>query len=386
MERFEIAMPDEVLEDLAHRLRSVRWTEDLGNDDWRYGTNLEYLKEIAHYWLEKYDWRAREREMNAYAHYLAEVDGVPIHFLHEPGTGPAPIPLILTHGWPCTFWDYKKLIGPLSNPAAFGGRAEDAFDVVIPSLPGFVFSTPLPRTGINYWRTADLWVRLMQEVLGYEAFGAHGVDWGSIVTAQLGHKYAQQVLGVHLTMLAPLQFFAGALPDASWFAEDEAGWHEKNNAFLAGETAYQAILGTKPQTVSYAWNDSPVGLCAWFLEKRRTWSGCRGEIERSFSKDELLDSVMLYWLTQGAASSARYYYEAVHDPWTPSHDREPVVQAPTGVAVFPDEVVLSPRRWAEQYYDLRQWSRMPTGGHFPELEEPEALVEDIRAFFRPLRP
>lgn len=385
-EPFEISIPDAALEQLEDRLRRVRWADDLANSSWDYGTNLDYLKEVTDYWLHKYDWRAREREMNAFAHYRTTIDDVPIHFLVEPGRGPHPIPLILTHGWPCTFWDYRKLIGPLSDPAAFGGDPEDAFDVVVPSLPGFVFSMPLRKTGVNYWRTADLWVRLMRDVLGYERFAAHGVDWGSVVTAQLGHKYAEHMLGVHLTMLVPLPFFAGALPSESYFDPDERGWHQKNNAFIARETAYQAILGTKPQTVSYALADSPVGLCAWFLEKRRTWSGCGGDLETRFSKDDLIDSVALYWLTESVASSARYYYEAIHQPWSPSHDREPVVEAPTGVAVFPDEVVLSPRRWAEEYYNLERWTRMTSGGHFPELEEPEALVGDIRAFFRELRP
>jgi pimeloyl-ACP methyl ester carboxylesterase len=382
---FTVGFPDEAVDDLRDRLRKVRWPDDFANANWEYGTNLEYLRELTDYWLNKYDWRAREREMNSYSHFKATVEDVPIHFVHERGRGPDPIPLILSHGWPDTFWDFRKVIGPLTNPAAHGGNPADSFDVVIPSLPGFVFSTPLRRTGLNYWRTADLWVGLMRDLLGYERFGAQGHDWGSIVSAQLGHRYAQHMIGVHLTMLVPLPFFAGALPGESHFESDEQGWHEKNSRFVFRETAYQAIQATKPQTLSYALSDSPVGLCAWFLEKRRTWSGCGGDIESRFTKDELLDSVTLYWLTRSVASSLRYYSEAVHNPWKPAHDRIPVVEAPTGVAVFPDEVVLLPRRWAKEYYNLARWTRMSSGGHFPAMEEPEALVGEIREFFRPLR-
>ena len=209
---FEIDIPESQLTDLRQRLENIHWAPDLENDDWRYGTNGAYLAELVDYWLGTYDWRKQERAMNAYDHFRVELDGSPIHFLHAKGQGPAPLPLILSHGWPWTFWDFEKVIGPLSDPAAYGGDPKDAFDVVVPSLPGFGFSTPLTKTGINWWRTADLWAQLMRDVLGYERFCAHGGDWGSLVTLQLGHRYADRVHGIHITGIAPLDIFSGERP------------------------------------------------------------------------------------------------------------------------------------------------------------------------------
>ena len=382
---FSVAIPDETIKDLKERLARVRWPDDFANSEWEYGTNLDYLKELVEYWRDEYDWRKHEASINAFSQYRTTIEGIPIHFIHEPGKGPRPMPLILSHGWPWTFWDFHKVIRPLSDPAAFGGDPADAFDVVVPSLPGYGFSTPLTKPGINFWRTADLWVTLMQKVLGYQRFAAQGGDWGALVSQQLGHKYADRLIGVHTNVLVPLDIFIGGLPDASWFGPDEQGWHEKNTNFFNAESGYSALQTTKPQTLTYAINDSPVGLCAWILEKRRTWSDCNGNVEKRFTKDELLTTMTLYWVTQSFGTSARYYYEALHNPWKPSHDRTPVVEAPTGVSVFLEEVLLMPRRWAESYYNLQRWTEMPSGGHFAPMEEPELLVEDIRAFFRPLR-
>jgi pimeloyl-ACP methyl ester carboxylesterase len=300
------------------------------------------------------------------------------------GKGPAPIPLMLTHGWPWSFWDFHKLIGPLTDPAAYGLDPADCFDVIIPSLPGYGFSTPLATPGVNFSSTADLWVELMNR-LGYPRFATHGGDWGAFVSAQLGHKYADRVIGVHITLMAPLGFFTGDSVPAEDYSDDERGWMKRGQDFFRHEAGYYALQSTKPQTVAYALNDSPVGLCAWIIEKRRTWSDCGGEIEQRFSKDDLLTTVMIYWLTQSYGTSARYYYEAAHRPWSPSHLRHPVVEAPTGVAVFLNEVVLQPKRWAERYYNLKRWTVIPEGGHFAPMEQPHALVGDISAFFRPLR-
>jgi pimeloyl-ACP methyl ester carboxylesterase len=382
---FSVAIPDEVLADLKERLARIRWPDDFANSQWEYGTNLDYLKELVEYWRDEYDWRQHEDAINAFSQYRSTIDGIPIHFIHEPGKGPRPMPLILSHGWPWTFWDFHKVIRPLSGPAAFGGDPTDAFDVVVPSLPGYGFSTPLTKPGINFWRTADLWVTLMQDVLGYQRFAAQGGDWGALISHQLGHKYADRLIGVHTNLMAPLDLFSSALPDASWFGPEEQGWHEKNTHFSDAESGYYALQTTKPQTLTYAINDSPVGLCAWILEKRRTWSDCDGDVEKRFTKDELLTTMTLYWVTQSFGTSARYYYEALHNPWQPSHDRTPVIEAPTGVSVFLEEVLLMPRRWADSYYNLKRWTEMPSGGHFAPMEEPDLLVEDIRAFFRPLR-
>ena len=208
-EPFKVAIPAPVLADLRGRLKKTRWAEDFANDHWAYGTNGAELRTLVDYWLKDFNWRRQEREINRFAHYRTSIEGIPIHFIHEPGKGPRPIPLILSHGWPWTFWDLHKVIKPLSDPAAFGGSPEDAFDVVVPSLPGYGFSTPLTTPGINYWRTADLWVQLMQDVLGYHRFAAQGGDWGALITAQLGHKYADRMIGIHVTMVGGLSLTGG---------------------------------------------------------------------------------------------------------------------------------------------------------------------------------
>ena len=385
-EAFTLSVPNAVLNDLRDRLARTRFPRDFANDRWEYGTNTAYLKELVEYWRDRFDWRAVEREINSFPNYKTEIEGVPIHFIQQPGKGPKPIPLILSHGWPWTFWDFHKVIRPLADPAAYGGDPADAFDVVVPSLPGYGFSTPLTTTGINYWRTADLWVALMRDVLDYKKFAAQGGDWGALITAQLGHKYAEHMIGVHVNLMASLAFFGGADgPKPEDFGTGEDGWLERNRNFIANESGYMRLQCTKPQTIAIALNDSPAGLCSWIVEKRRTWSDCDGEVERRFSKDDLCATMTLYWISESYGTSARYYYEAAHNLWKPSHDRHPVVEAPTGIAVFLKEVMLMPRKWAERYYNLKRWTVMPSGGHFAPMEEPHRLVEDIRAFFRPLR-
>jgi len=238
---FIIEIPQESLDDLSDRLARTRWPSDYANADWSYGANLAYLKELVEYWRGNYDWRRQEAEMNRFAHYRTMIDGIPIHFIHEKGKGPRPIPLILSHGWPWTFWDMHKIIGPLADPGAHGGDPKDAFDIVAPSLPGFVFSTPLTKTGVNAITTADLWRVLMNDVLGYERFGAHGGDWGAMITAQLGHKYAERMIGVHMQNGAPLDFFTAGLPAASDYAPDETGWYEKTTDFFANKAVHVAV-------------------------------------------------------------------------------------------------------------------------------------------------
>jgi pimeloyl-ACP methyl ester carboxylesterase len=382
---FTVSIPQKTLDDLRGRLQQTRWSEDFENPCWEYGANGAYLKELVGYWLNQYDWRKHEQAINRFSHYKTIIEDIPIHFIHEPGKGPQPMPLIMSHGWPWTFWDFQKVIRQLADPASFGGDPQDAFDVVVPSLPGFGFSTPLTRPGVNYWRTGDIWAKLMRDVLGYERFGAQGADWGAGVSAHLGHKYADRVIGIHLHFMLPLDLGSAPITDASLYGPEEKTRHEKNMHFMAAESGYSAIQTTKPQTLSYALNDSPVGLCAWILEKRRTWSDCNGDVETRFTKDDLLTTIMLYWVTQSIGTSTRYYYEAIHNPWSPAHDRAPVVEAPTGIAVFPKDILSMPRQWAEKYYNLKRWTVMPSGGHFGPMEEPERLVEEIRAFFRPLR-
>jgi pimeloyl-ACP methyl ester carboxylesterase len=392
---FELHVADDVLGDLADRLNRTRIAPGLPDDGWKYGFSGEYLRELVGYWRRDFDWRAQEKRINELSHFKVLLDGLPIHFVHRRGRGPRPMPLILTHGWPWTFWDFNKVMGPLSDPEAFGGRAEDAFDVVVPSLPGYVFSTPLPRPGINFWTTADLWVRLMRDVLGYERFAAHGDDWGFFVTAQLGHKYAEHLYGIHLTGVPNLSRFNLRDDYRPWtdllsyvrssvppkYAVDLAAWERARAAHLA-------VQMSEPQTLAQAVHDSPSGMAAWLLQRRRTWSDCNGDLETRFTKDELLTTAMLYWVTDSFASAARYYFEAVECPWSASHDRVPMVETPTGVTVFARDRppgFRSSRTASEDYFNLTLWTDRSSGGHFGPMEEPDAIVEDIRATFRPMR-
>ena len=385
---FVVDIPQPALDDLRERLLRTRWPQEIGdNADWQAGTNLAYMRELTTHWIERYDWRAQERAMNAFPQFRTTIDEVPIHFVHVPGKGvpggSSPIPLIVNHGWPWTFWDMRKIIGPLTDPAAHGGSAEDAFEVIAPSLPGFAFSSPLEKPGIYFSPTADLWAKLMTR-LGHERFATQGGDIGAFVSAMLGHKYADRVIGTHLHLLSPLKV---PYPAAEDFAPDEAEWGKKGAAFFAEGSAYMQIQRTRPQTISFAMNDSPVGLAAWLIDKRRAWSDCGGDVEAVFSKDDLITSAMLYWLTETYESSARHYYEARPENFAAAfvHDRVPVVEAPTAALQFKGDVWLQPRKWAERYYNLKRWTVVEKGGHFAPMEAPEVLIEDLRAFLRPLR-
>ncbi len=394
-EPFEVHFPQELLEDLRYRLTHTRFPEDFANDDWSYGVNGAYLKELVDYWANTYDWRAIEGKINSYANFRTEIDEMPIHFIHERGRGPKPIPVILSHGWPWCFWDFNQLIGPLADPAAYGGREDDAFDVVLPSLPGFGFSTPLRKTGVNPWRTADTWASLMGE-LGYEEFFAHGGDWGNVITGQLGHKYAHRVTAIHITGAIPIPVLADMGQTALLARVEITPEQAAANPDLVTpgvmrprpDTAHVAVNVNEPQTIAYALNDSPAGLCAWLLQRRYWWSdNNRGPlgVEESFSRDHLLTLMMLYWATGTFATSARYYAEQVRHPWEPSHDRKPVVESPTGITFMDHDMTSQARGWATEYYNL-VWTRARgRGGHFAAAEVPLDIVEDIREMFRPYR-
>ena len=385
IEPFTIDVPQPVLDDLHHRLTHTRWTPDFANQEWTYGANAACIRELAEYWRDDYDWRTREAMMNTFPQFRTGIEGVPIHFIHVRGKGPKPVPLIMNHGWPWTFWDFHKVIGPLTDPAAHGGDPKDAFDVVVPSLPGYGFSTPLTKTGLNFWNTADLWVELMAR-LGYDRFATQGGDWGSFISAQLGHKYADRIIGVHLHTPAPLNMMEGAdLYEPGDFGPEDAHLLEKSAHMMAEEVGYMLIQRTKPQTPAVALGDSPAGLLAWIVEKRRSWSDSHGDVESRFTRDELIDTVMIYWVTNSYHTSARYYYEAGHNLWQPSHDRQPVVEAPVAIPLLPAELTIPTRKWAERYYNLKRWTVLPEGGHFAVMEVPELMVADIRAFFRDLR-
>jgi pimeloyl-ACP methyl ester carboxylesterase len=312
----------------------------------------------------------------------------------------------MSHGFPWTFWDFEKVIRPLTDPASAGGDPADSFTLIIPSLPGHVFSTPLTVPGVNFWRTADLWNTLMTERLGYDRYFASGGDWGCQISAQLGHKYPECVMALHIHLRIQLSAYqmthpdippgvaftdaGGGLPAPSEYGPDEQGWFGHNLEFLGNESGYAVLQATKPQTLSFAENDSAAGLWAWLLDKRRRWAdttqpdGTR-DVESRFSKEDLATQLTLYWVTQCFSTAARYYYETPHNPWKPSHGRFPVVEAPTGVAVFTPDVFLLPRKWTEAYYNLKRYNVYTRGGHFAPAEEPERMVTELTEFFRDYR-
>lgn len=388
---FSVEVPERDLEDLDRRLATTRFSLDIDNGDERYGVSTQRLRELINHWRGGYDWRAQERAINQLPMFLVEIDGQPIHYVHVRGKGPAPTPLILSHGFPWTFWDFHKMIGPLTDPAAYGGEPADSFDVVIPSLPGFAFSSPLSRAGINFVTTADLWARLMRDVLAYDRFAAHGGDWGAQVTAQLGHKYAEHLLGIHLTSL--ISFPAGWNSDRPWNLLQKAAdaatpanraavvaWEKRRVGHLVPQIVH-------PQTIAHAMNDSPAGLLAWLTDRRLAWRDPGQPLEDVFSADFLITTTMLYWLTQTYPSAARFYYEAATHPWQPVHDRTPVIQAPAGLSIFRgDNPPGATFDWLPALYaDIRLQRTHEVGGHFGAMERPIDVVTDIRDTFRKLR-
>jgi pimeloyl-ACP methyl ester carboxylesterase len=384
-ERFEISVPDEALADLRARIVATRWPDDFANETWRYGANRGWLQDTVAYWADGYDWRAVERALNRFEHWRVVLDDVPVHYVLRRGVGADPCPLVLTHGWPWTFWDFARCIDPLADPAAHGGDPAYSFDVVVPSLPGYGFSSPLAKPAVAVRETARLWVRLLTEVLGHERFGAHGGDWGASVTAQLGHEHAAHLVGVHMSLpvLLKVSYYGGLSPED--YGPDEQGWYETMQARMASTHAHVAVHSQDPQTLAYALNDSPVGLAAWILERRRLWSDHDGDVFDAISRDDLLTGVTIFWFTQTIGTSMRYYFEQWANPLRIVHDRTPEIEAPTGIAVFPGDLVFVPRTVAERHTNLHRWTVMPRGGHFAAIEEPDLLVDDLRAFFRPLR-
>jgi pimeloyl-ACP methyl ester carboxylesterase len=382
---YKIAVEQAVLDDLATRLALFRRPPSPEDRGWEDGTDLRYLGELVEYWRERFEWRAQETALNRFGHHFASIDGRRLHFIHERGRGPAPLPLVLAHGWPDGFQRFIKIIPMLTDPAAHGGDAVDAFDVVVPSLPGFGFS-PRDEDGPTRADFGKLVHRLMTDALGYSRYGAHGGDVGAAVCDQLCRNHGDAVVGVHFTNV-PMQMTARHADNLTVAERNFLTQMEQFQKFGAG---YMHIQGTKPWTPAAALNDSPAGLAAWIVEKMHAWSDCRGEIERRFSKDEILVNVMLYWVTQSIGTSFLCYRdfmkpqnEAASSGGNADVGRSR--QAPAGFAIFPREIANPPREWAERFYDVRHWSEMPAGGHFAAWEEPARLAEDLRAFFRPFR-
>lgn len=387
VEPFRIQIPDDEIADLNRRLESVRWGPHISSEAWEDGTDPTFLHSLVTHWRDRFDWRAAERVMNALPQYRVSIDGQPIHFIHARGQRskrcPNPLPIILTHGWPSSFLEYKRIIPLLTDPGRNGGDPADAFDVVVPSLPGFAFSDAPSAPGMNVQRIAALWDTLMTNVLGYDRYGAHGSDIGAGVTTILGLDHPAHVAGIHVT--SP----AGATV-ARWLGEGEPPLTSAERSYLAeqqkwseAEGAYAALQRTKPQTLAPALTDSPVGLGSWLVEKLRAWSDCDGDVLRRFTMDELIRIISVYWFTKAIGPSMRLYFEGRRAPRRLAAGER--VEVPVGIALFPHDIACPPREWAERVYRITRWTEMPRGGHFPAHEEPGLLYDDIRAFFRSYR-
>jgi pimeloyl-ACP methyl ester carboxylesterase len=372
---FELSVPASELEDLKERLRRTRWPEPETVDDWSQGIPLAYVQDVCRYWAEGYDWRATETRLNGIPQFRTELDGLGIHFLHLRSPEPDALPLVLTHGWPGSVVEFLKVLGPLSDPVAHGGDADDAFHVVCPSLPGYGWSDKPAAPGWGVERIARAWAQLMGR-LGYGTYGAQGGDWGAAVTTAIGREDAAHCAGIHLNMV-----LAGADPETM----DDLTGRERDaiaarEAYDRWDSGYSRQQSTRPQTVGYGLVDSPAAQAAWILEKFWAWTDCDGDPESVLSRDELLDNVMFYWLPAAGASSARLYWESFR-----GRRGEPVT-VPMGASIFPKEIFRPSRRWAATHYtDIRYWNELDRGGHFAAFEQPTQFVDEVRASFRLVR-
>ena len=372
---FKCQIAQAVIDDLKFRINKTRWTDEIKGSGWEYGVNLSYMKELAGYWLDEFDWRKAEDKINQYPNYITEIDGIKIHFLHIKGKGKISMPLIITHGWPGSFMEMSKLIDPLTIDSKF------SFDLIIPSIPGFGFSQKINTPGCNLWFISDLWNKLIK-TLGYEKVLAQGGDFGAGISTALALKYPENILGLHLNYIH--SSYCPFLTQEEKLTEEEIQFQERVENWYRTEGAYSHQHRTKPLTLGYALNDSPVGLCAWIVEKFFGWSDCNGNIESVFTKDELLSNVSLYWFTETIHSSIRLYHE---NNETPLHFlKNDFINIPVGIAKFKKEEPFPPRRFIERGYNIQHWTDFPKGGHFAAMEQPFLLAKDIIEFAKNLEP
>ncbi len=377
---FALAVSDDAIADLKQRLAGTRYPDQAPGEPWAYGTDVTWLRKLIDYWGHEFDWRAQEARLNAFPQFKVPLHGIDVHYLHVSGQGPAPMPLLLSHGWPGSVFEFVDIIPKLTDPARHGADPADAFTVVAPSLPGYGLSFQPGQERFGVEAIVDCFAGLMGEVLGYQRYGAQGGDWGSFITSRLGLVDAAHCLGIHLNLM-PLRRDPKMLADPS---AEEQKYLDELAAWLKDETGYQWIQGTRPQTLAFGLTDSPAGLAAWISEKFRAWSDCNGNIESVFSKDQLLGNISLYWFTGAIGSSFWPYYARMHSPWPIPEGA--TIDVPTGYCEFPCEILRPTRSLAEQVYtDIQRWTVRDRGGHFAAMEQPDALVEEIRAFFRPLR-
>ena len=371
---FTINTSEEQLTDLRNRINNTRWAEEECVNDWSQGIPLTYVREIADYWANQYDWRESEQYLNTFDHYQTNINDLDIHFIHQKSPHPDAYPLIITHGWPGSIIEFHKVIQPLVDPTKHGGKAEDAFHIVCPSLPGYGFSGKPSQSGWGVEKIAETWDLLMVR-LGYENYGAQGGDWGAAVTTQIGRNIGHcDAIHINMPIGRPTP---ESLQDPT---DEEKSALEGLTYYQEWDSGYSKQQSTRPQTLGYGLVDSPVGQMAWIIEKFWSWMDCDGHPENTLTRDELLDNVMLYWLTASGASSARLYWESFG-----SFGGGDKVEIPTGVASFPKEIIRSPRRWCEQSYNITHWTTMPKGGHFGAFEQPELFINDLRTFFKTIR-
>ena len=380
---FRCEVPQQVLEDLRERLASTRWPDEINDADWSYGTDQATLRALCDYWRSDFDWRQSEAQLNAFPQYTTRIDGHELHFIDAPSPEPDALPLVITHGWPGSVFEFLEVIEPLRDPRAHGGQASDAFHVICPSIPGYGFSQAASEPGMHPRRVSQMIASLMGR-LGHARYGAQGGDWGSVISQGLGVVDPEHCMGIHLNMISASRPNDDPMSGVS---EEEKEIFERARRVREEEMGYFRIQSTRPQTLGTALNDSPAGLASWILEKFRAWSDCpsdgRGDepLFRVFTKDQLLANITLYWVTGTITSSTRLYLETVRATGlSPIQHRVPL-----GCAAFPGELVRSPRAWVERQFDLRHWTEMPRGGHFAALEQPALFVDDVRAFFRKLR-
>ena len=378
-EPFRLRIPDSAIDDLNRRLDHTRFPDQAPGEPWAYGADVAYLKQLVEHWRSRFDWRAQEARLNAFAQFKLPLHGIDLHFLHVEGKGPKPYPLLLSHGWPGSVFEFLDIIPRLTDPARFGGDPADAFTVVAPSLPGYGLSFTSSQKRFSIEMMADCFADLMTGVLGYRRFAAQGGDWGAFITSRLGAVHPDKLIGIHVNFLAvrrdPTMLSNPSSQERQFLSELEV--------WIKEETGYQWIQGTRPQTLAFGLSDSPAGLAAWIVEKFRAWSDCGGDVESVFTRDHLLANISLYWFTGAIGSSFWPYYSRLHGPWPIP---EGGVTVPMGYAAFPREVLRPPRSVAKKIYtDIQRWTEMPKGGHFAAMEQPEALAREIVEFFRPLR-
>ena len=376
---FRIDVPDTTLEQIRTQVADYPWHEMPDDGGWAYGTPLGYMKELCAYWLNEFDWRKQEAAINRFSHFIAPVQGIDLHFIQEKGDGPSPLPLIISHGWPGSIVEFLDIIQPLAHPQRFGGSADDAFDVIVPSLPGFGFSGRSARP-IGPRKMAELFNKLMIDVLGYSNYLAQGGDWGGAISSWLGFEHAPACQAIHINILTMRH------PDGPHGPEEEA-WAVQFERDQLLENGYRTQQATKPQTLSYAMMDSPVGVAAWIIEKFNSWSDTDGDnIESAHTKDSLLTNIMVYLVTKTFNTASWIYYGRREEGGRLLSTDNRRVEVPTAAALFPAELLAwPPRSYVERLYNITHWSEMPRGGHFAALEEPELLIDDIRAFARTLR-